>query len=153
MRIEITDDALGQYRGDAAVVGVCQKAPLWGAAAEADASLDGLLTKLIESGEIRAKAFQDVSALTQEFDAGEFVKVQGRGNVFNQRLELVLDKIRRVIPERDAEDGFREEDAIPHAPRPIDEMWGRSCCGSKDACNKGLPPGCHAKDGCQNNGR
>jgi len=75
------------------------------------------------SGEIRAKAFQDVSALTQEFDAGEFVKVQGRGNVFNQRLELVLDKIRRVIPERDAEDGFREEDAIPHAPRPIDEMW------------------------------
>lgn len=55
MRVEITKDALGQYRGDAAVVGVGQKAPLWGAAAEADASLDGLLSKLIESGEIRAK--------------------------------------------------------------------------------------------------
>jgi len=55
VRVEITKDTLGQYQGDAAVVGVCKKAPLWGAAAEADASLDGLLSKLIESGEIRAK--------------------------------------------------------------------------------------------------
>ena len=75
------------------------------------------------SGEIRAKVFQDVDTLTQEFEAGEFVKVQGRGNLFNQRLELILDKIRRIVPDRDAEDGFREEDTIPCAPRPIDEMW------------------------------
>jgi 3'-5' exoribonuclease len=75
------------------------------------------------SGEIRAKVFQDVDTLGQQFDAGEFVKVQGRGNSFNQRLELILDKIRRVIPDRDAGDGFREEDAIPTAPRPLDEMW------------------------------
>jgi 3'-5' exoribonuclease len=75
------------------------------------------------SGEIRAKVFQDVDTLKQEFDAGEFVKVQGRGNVFNQRLELILDKIRRIIPERDVADGFREEETIPTAPRPIDEMW------------------------------
>jgi 3'-5' exoribonuclease len=74
------------------------------------------------SGEIAAKVFQDVDALRQEFDAGEFVKVAGRGNVYNQRLELVLDKIRR-IQDRDRLDGFREEDCIPCAPRPIDEMW------------------------------
>lgn len=74
------------------------------------------------SGEIAAKIFQDVETLRLEFDAGEFVKVSGRGNVFNQRLELVLDKIRRV-QERDRQDGFREEDCIPCAPRPIDEMW------------------------------
>lgn len=75
------------------------------------------------SGEIKAKAFQDVDVLKEEFEAGEFVKVQGRGNLFNQKLELVLDKIRRVIPDRDAMDGFREEDCIPCAPRPLDEMW------------------------------
>lgn len=75
------------------------------------------------SGEIRAKVFQDVDTATLEFAAGEFVKVQGRGNAFNQQLELIVDKIRRVMPERDALDGFREEDCIRCAPRPADEMW------------------------------
>ncbi len=75
------------------------------------------------TGEIRAKVFQDVATIKQEFEAGEFVKVAGRGNLFNQKLELVLEKIRRVIPDRDQEDGFREEACIPSSPRPLDEMW------------------------------
>ena len=94
------------------------------------------------SGEIDAKVFQDVDVASQQFEVGEFVAVQGRGNVFNQRLELVIDKIRRVIPE-DATLGFREEDCIPCSPRPLDEMWtvtdrllptwnahGRALCGA-----------------------
>jgi 3'-5' exoribonuclease len=75
------------------------------------------------SGEMGAKVFQDVEALKHEFDAGEFVRVSARGNSFNQRLELIVDKIRRVMPDRDALDGFREDDCIPCAPRPADEMW------------------------------
>lgn len=75
------------------------------------------------TGEIRAKVFQDVEGLKDEFEAGEFVKAQGRGNLFNQRLELILDRIRRIIPDRDAADGFREEDCVPSAPRPAAEMW------------------------------
>jgi 3'-5' exoribonuclease len=75
------------------------------------------------SGEIKAKVFQDVDVLKDEFDAGEFVKIQARGNLFNQKLELMIDKIRRVHAQRDALDGFREEDCIPCAPRPLDEMW------------------------------
>lgn len=75
------------------------------------------------SGEIKAKVFQEVDTLKGEFEAGEFVKVQGRGNQFNQRLELIVDKIRRIIPDRDEKDGFREEDTIPCSPRPLDEMW------------------------------
>jgi 3'-5' exoribonuclease len=74
------------------------------------------------SGQVAAKVFQDVDALRGEFDAGEFVKVLGRGNVYNQRLELVLEKIRRVH-DRDRADGFRDEECIPCAPRPVDEMW------------------------------
>ena len=74
-------------------------------------------------GEIRAKVFQDVDLIKLEFDAGEFVKVQGRSNLYQGRLELILEKIRRVIPERDAADGFREEDCIRCAARPVDEMW------------------------------
>lgn len=75
------------------------------------------------TGEIRAKVFQDVDGLKHEFDAGEFVKVQGRSNLYQGRIELILDRIRRVIPDRDASDGFREEDCIRCAPRPVDEMW------------------------------
>jgi 3'-5' exoribonuclease len=75
------------------------------------------------SGEIKAKVFQDVDQMKDEFDAGEFVKIQARGNLFNQRLELVIDKIRRVHAQRDALEGFREDECIPCAPRPLDEMW------------------------------
>jgi 3'-5' exoribonuclease len=74
------------------------------------------------SGEIGAKVFQDVDAADEQFDVGEFVAVQGRGNLFHERLELILDKIRRVIP-NDAALGFREEDCIRASPRGIDEMW------------------------------
>jgi 3'-5' exoribonuclease len=74
------------------------------------------------SGEIGAKLFTDIDTFDPQFAVGEFVAVQGRGNLYNQRLELVLDKIRRVIPE-DAKLGFREEDCIPCSPRPLDEMW------------------------------
>jgi 3'-5' exoribonuclease len=74
------------------------------------------------TGEIDAKVFQDVEIAEAQFDVGEFVAVQGKGNLFNQRLELIVDKIRRVIPD-DARVGFREEECIPTSPRPLDEMW------------------------------
>ena len=73
------------------------------------------------SGEIEAKVFQDVETADPQFEAGEFVALQGRGNVFNGRLELIVDRIRRVIPD-DSNFGFREEDCIPCSPRPLDEM-------------------------------
>jgi 3'-5' exoribonuclease len=74
------------------------------------------------SGEIGAKLCQDIDEFDPQFEAGEFVAVQGRGNLHQQRLELVLEKIRRVIPD-DASRGFREEDCIATSPRPLDEMW------------------------------
>src|SRR6476661_4440400 len=44
------------------------------------------------SGEIGAKLFQNVEEFDPQFEAGEFVAVQGKGNSYNQRLELILDK-------------------------------------------------------------
>ena len=75
------------------------------------------------SGQIAAKVLNNVDALSSEFDAGEFVKVQGRANLHHGRLEIVVEKIRRAHPSTDAADGFREEDVMPVAPRPVDEMW------------------------------
>jgi 3'-5' exoribonuclease len=75
------------------------------------------------SGEIAAKVFDGAESLNTQFNQGDFVKVQARGNTFKQQVELVLENIRRVNPLKDAADGFREEDCIPSSPRPIAEMW------------------------------
>ena len=40
------------------------------------------------SGSIDAKVFQDADVMSAQFEAGEFVAVQAKGNLFNQRLEL-----------------------------------------------------------------
>jgi 3'-5' exoribonuclease len=76
-----------------------------------------------KSGQISGKVFDEVDTFRHEFDAGEFVKVQGRGNLHHQKLELMVEKIRRVDPAHDRQDGFREEDCVPCAPRPLDQMW------------------------------
>lgn len=75
------------------------------------------------TGQIPAKIFEDVATLRDEFEVGEFVKVQGRGNRHYQKLELIVERIRRVNPDQDRREGFSEEDYIPSAPRPLDEMW------------------------------
>jgi 3'-5' exoribonuclease len=75
------------------------------------------------TGQIVAKVMSDVDRYKDEFDAGEFVRVEGRGSNYNGRLELVVSTIRRVNPDQDRREGFREEDAVLSAPRPIDEMW------------------------------
>jgi 3'-5' exoribonuclease len=75
------------------------------------------------SGRIVARVFDDVDRLKKEFDAGEFVKVKARANVFNERLQLIVENIRRVHADQDRKEGFREEDCVMSSARPIDEMW------------------------------
>lgn len=75
------------------------------------------------SAQVVAKLMADVDRYKDEFESGEFVRVEGRGSVYGGQLQLVLSSIRRVNPDQDRLEGFREEDAILSAPRPIDEMW------------------------------
>ena len=75
------------------------------------------------SAQIVAKVMADVSRYKDEFDAGEFVRVEGHGSLYNGQLQLVLTAIRRVNPAQDRLEGFREEDCVLSAARPIDEMW------------------------------
>ena len=75
------------------------------------------------TGQIVAKLMTDVDRYKEEFDAGEFVRVEGRGSLYNGQVQLVLSTIRRVNPEQDRREGFNEADAVLSAPRPIDEMW------------------------------
>jgi 3'-5' exoribonuclease len=80
------------------------------------------LTLQDATGQLPARVFENVEAAAAEFDEGEFVKVQGRAHVHHGRLQLVVERIRRVI-DADRQSGFREDDCLAVAPRPIDEMW------------------------------
>lgn len=75
------------------------------------------------TGKVPARVFEDVDRLKGEFEAGEFVKIRARANLYNDRVQLIVDNIRRVHAEQDRRDGFREEECILSAPRSADEMW------------------------------
>jgi 23S rRNA maturation-related 3'-5' exoribonuclease YhaM len=59
------------------------------------------------SGRIVARVFDDVERLKGAFEAGEFVKVRARANVYNDRMQLIVENVRRVHLEQDREEGFR----------------------------------------------
>jgi len=75
------------------------------------------------TGRIVARVFDDVERLKGAFEAGEFVKVRARANVYNDRLQLIVENIRRIHLEQDRQEGFREEDCVMSSARPVDEMW------------------------------
>jgi 3'-5' exoribonuclease len=75
------------------------------------------------TGLVRARIFNEAARLRDEYDRGDFVKAQGRTELFNGRVQLVIEQLRRVNPDQDKPLGFREEDCVLSAPRPIDEMW------------------------------
>ncbi|MDH4065428.1 MAG: HD domain-containing protein [Acidobacteriota bacterium] len=82
-----------------------------------------VLTLQDASAQVTAKVFDDVQRASAQFDAGEFVRIEGKGNVYHGQTQLILTSIRRVYPEQDRHEGFREEDCVLSAPRSIDEMW------------------------------
>ncbi len=75
------------------------------------------------SGMTTGKILQDADRFKDEFEAGEFVRVEGRGSLYNGQVQLVLSTIRRVNADQDRLQGFREDECILSAPRPVDEMW------------------------------
>ena len=84
---------------------------------------DLLAVQLLDSsGQLPGRVLEAVDDLDPQFEAGEFVRVEGRTQLYHGRLQLVIDRIRRVM-ESDRAQGFREDACLPSAPRPVDEMW------------------------------
>jgi 3'-5' exoribonuclease len=75
------------------------------------------------TAQVVGKLMHDVDRYKNEFEAGEYVRVEGRGSIYNGQIQLVISSIRRVNPEQDRQQGFREEDCVLSSARPIDEMW------------------------------
>jgi 3'-5' exoribonuclease len=76
-----------------------------------------------KTGWVKGRILNDVARLRDEFDHGDFVKVEGRTDLFNGRIQLVVDRIRRINPDQDKAHGFREEDCVLCAVRPVEDMW------------------------------
>ena len=81
------------------------------------------LTLQDKTGLIKGRIFNEAARLREEFDSGDFVKVQGRTDLFNGRVQLLVERIRRINPDQDTPQGFREEDCVLCAARPVEEMW------------------------------
>jgi 3'-5' exoribonuclease len=82
-----------------------------------------LFTLQDATGQIQAKLLDDIERFKDEFEIGEFVRVEARGTTFQGQTQLVVSQIRRVNPPQDRLQGFREEDCVLSAPRSADEMW------------------------------
>ena len=82
-----------------------------------------ILTLQDRTGTIKATVFDEVARARDEFDEDDFVKIEGTCKSYQGARELTIHRIRRVNPDQDRAAGFREDDLIPVAPRPLDEMW------------------------------
>jgi 3'-5' exoribonuclease len=81
------------------------------------------LTLQDKTGLIRGRIFNEAARLREEFESGDFVKVQGRTDLYNGRVQLLVERIRRINPDQDKPLGFREEDCVLSAARPVEDMW------------------------------
>jgi 3'-5' exoribonuclease len=82
-----------------------------------------LFTLQDATGQMPAKLVDDVERFKDEFEAGEFVRVEARSTTFQGQSQLAVTHIRRVNPPQDRLQGFREDDCVLSAPRSLDEMW------------------------------
>ena len=71
----------------------------------------------VYAGSDAGKVFDGADSLNTQFNKGDFVKIQARGNVFKQQVELVIENVRRVNPAKDAVDGFRAHEGAHVANR------------------------------------
>lgn len=122
METTVSAETLGQYVGDAVIVGVVQQGILSGAAAEANARLEGLVERLIQSGEIRGKGSEVTILHTYGKLPAERVAVVGLGEAAEADLFALrrgMGAAARVLRDR----GCRRvattmHQALPGALRP-----------------------------------
>src|SRR5215472_13653606 len=70
------------------------------------------------SGEIDAKMWDNVADVMDTFDRDDFVKVKGLIQIYHNRPQLTIHKMRRL---EDREVDFA--DYFPASSRDVDEMW------------------------------
>jgi len=74
------------------------------------------------TGVLDAKMWEGVSEVAESFDRDDFVKVKGLVQVYRNKPQLTVHKLRRV---EDGEVDFA--DYFPHTEKNIDQMWEELC--------------------------
>ena len=85
------------------------------------------------TGEVPAKVWEPATQVQGTIAAGDFIKVRAMAENYQGRLQLRVDRVRRVN-EQDYESGFRPEDCVQRTPYDIDVMWEEA---------KRIAGGCH----------
>ena len=76
------------------------------------------LTLMDRTGTIEGKVWNNVPAIKDRFDENDFVRVSGRIQRYNERYEIVIDRLEKVLGEEiDAADFF------PKTSHDIDRLW------------------------------
>lgn len=117
MEIRVTSESALQYSGDAVVVGAAQGAAPTGPLAEADRALDGLVGRLIDSGEIRGKQSEVTVLHTEGKLAAARLVVVGLGEPAESDLLPVrraMGAAARVLRDR----GVRRVGTVLHQQVP-----------------------------------
>jgi len=93
VEVRVTSESALEYAGDALILGVAEGAAPTGVAAEVDRRLDGLVGRLIESGEIRGKQSEVTVLHTEGKLAASRLAVVGLG----RPAEIDLFGLRRAM--------------------------------------------------------
>jgi 3'-5' exoribonuclease len=78
------------------------------------------LTLSDRTGSIEAKLWHHVDIASPLFDANDFLLVKGRVTKYNDRYELVLEKLRRASGAE-----IEPADFLPKTERDVDDLWRR----------------------------
>ena len=70
------------------------------------------------TGRLEAKMWDGISEVAETFDQDDFVKAQGLVNVYRDRPQMTIHRLRRVD-----ESEVDISQYFPHTKRDIDEMW------------------------------
>lgn len=76
------------------------------------------LTLMDSTGEIGGRVWEDAEELSKKFDRGDVVQVLGHANLYQGKLQLVIQDL-NIVPK----DQINRQDFLPVSPRNIDEMF------------------------------
>ena len=85
------------------------------------------------TGAVPAKVWEPATQVDGAIQAGDFIKVRAAAETYQGRLQLRVERIRRVN-EGDYAGGFKPEDFVQRTPYDIDVMWEEA---------KRIAGGCH----------
>ena len=74
------------------------------------------------SGTINARQWNAGESVFKSFDVGDFVQVRGKAQLFQGAMQIILNHVERVQPEKI---GLDLGDFLPHTPHDIDDLLKR----------------------------